>query len=196
MFFLLLKTVFELIDFGAFWCFCHFFCLLVSRLPHPQNISHWGLFSPRETNKQKVAWGKIGCIRRVGHGGHSVFGLKMLNTQKSVGRCAPKSPKMKWTNALKESWKKFTEAELSLSKHHNNASWYTDTDEVLLRTLTQLGQSVLQVPALQKIIQGFGVLFSGYPLALPTLISLIFIYLFLSVRLFISPSVSNDSLPG
>ena len=35
-FFPLLKTVFELFDFEAFWCFCHFF---VSPLPHQQNVS-------------------------------------------------------------------------------------------------------------------------------------------------------------
>ena len=45
----LLKTVSELIDFDAFWCFCHFF--LVSPLPHGQNVSPWGLYSSRETRK-------------------------------------------------------------------------------------------------------------------------------------------------
>ena len=31
--------------------------------------------------------------------------LKLLNTQHDVGRCARKSPTMKWANALKESLK-------------------------------------------------------------------------------------------
>ena len=53
-FFSRLKTVSELIDFGAFWCFCHFF---VSSLPHWQDISLWGLFSPEETKKNSC-WGR------------------------------------------------------------------------------------------------------------------------------------------
>ena len=56
----------------------------------------------------------------MGHGGDVLFGQKLLNTQHSVGRCAHKSPIMKWANALKESSKKFTEVERSLSY---NASW-------------------------------------------------------------------------
>ena len=54
----------------------------------------------------------------MGQGGHAVFGQKLLNTQHSVGRCARKSHIMKWANALKESSKKFTEAQRSLSQHH------------------------------------------------------------------------------
>ena len=38
--------------------------------------------------------------RKVGHGGHAVLGQKLLNTQRGVGRCACKSPIMKWANAL------------------------------------------------------------------------------------------------
>ena len=48
-------------------------------------------------------------------GGHAIFGQKLLNTQHSVGRCAGKSPIMKWANALSLQ-KKFTEAEHSLSQ--------------------------------------------------------------------------------
>ena len=44
------------------------------------------------------------------------FGQKLLNTEHGVGRCACKSPIMKWANTLKESSKKFTEAEHSLSQ--------------------------------------------------------------------------------
>ena len=42
----------------------------------------------------------------MGHGVHAVFAQKLLNTQRGVGRCAHKSPIMKWANALKESSKK------------------------------------------------------------------------------------------
>ena len=45
-----------------------------------------------------------------------LFDQKLLNTQCSVGRCVCKSPTMKWENALKQSSKKFTEAEFSLSQ--------------------------------------------------------------------------------
>ena len=52
----------------------------------------------------------------VGHRGHAIFGQKLLTTQHGVGRCAPKSPIMKWVNVLKESFKKkCTETKRSLS---------------------------------------------------------------------------------
>ena len=35
-----------------------------------------------------------------------LFDQKLLNTQSSVGRCAPKAPVMKWAKALKESSEK------------------------------------------------------------------------------------------
>ena len=38
---------------------------------------------------------------------HAVFGQKLLNSQCSVGRCAHKSPIMKWANVFSK--KKFTE---------------------------------------------------------------------------------------
>ena len=59
------------------------------------------------------------------HGGHAIFGQKLLNTQHGVGRCACKSPLMKWANALKESSKKFTEAECSRSQQRQLLHWYT-----------------------------------------------------------------------
>ena len=46
---------------------------------------------------KKVAQDKIRLIGRVEHGGHAVFGQKLLNTQHRMGRCTPKSPVMKWT---------------------------------------------------------------------------------------------------
>ena len=90
MFFPLPKTVFELLDFNAFLCFCRFF---VSPLPHGQNVSLWGLFS---SGKQKVIWGKIEWIQRMGHRVHAGLGQKLLNTQNGVGRCTHKSLIIKW----------------------------------------------------------------------------------------------------
>ena len=55
---------------------------------------------------KKVAQDKIRLIGRVELGGHAVFGQKLLNTQCSVGRCARKSPIMKWASGLKESSEK------------------------------------------------------------------------------------------
>ena len=75
-------------------------------------------------NKKEVAWGKIRWIWRVGHEGHTVFGQKLLNTQCGVGRCARKSPIMKWANTWKESSKNFTEAERSLSQQRQPVHWY------------------------------------------------------------------------
>ena len=73
-------------------------------------------------------------------GGHAVFGQKLLNTQHGVGRCARKSPIMKWANMSKESSEKLTEAECSLSQQ---PSWCTDTDG-FLEHLPGGGKPVLQ----------------------------------------------------
>ena len=39
------------------------------------------------------------------HGSHAVFGQTLLNVQIGLGKCTPKSPIVKWANALKESSK-------------------------------------------------------------------------------------------
>ena len=135
-----------------FWCLLVLLPFFVSPLPHWQNVSLWGLFSSRKT-KKIVTWGKIGWIQRVRHGGHAIFCQKWLNTQHSVGRCARKSPIMKWANTLKESSKKFTEAQTSAS--HNNASWYTDTDGFLDLSPSR-GSLYYKGPTLQKIIPFWG----------------------------------------
>ena len=121
----------------------------VSPLPHQQNISLWGHFSSKETTKQKkVAWDATGWIGRVRYGGHAIFGQKLLNTQCSVGRCARKSPIMKWANALKESSKNSL---MLNTASHNNASWCTDTDGFLEYSPSR-GSLYYKGPALQKII--------------------------------------------
>ena len=88
---------------------------------------------------------------RVGHGGHAVSGQKRLTTQRSVGRYARKSPIIKWANVLKESPKKFSEPERSLSQQCQLI--HTDTDG-LLEHSPSAGSLFYKGPALQKIIPG------------------------------------------
>ena len=102
-FFPLLKTGFELIHFDAFQCLCHF---LVHLFYTGKMIPFKDFFFIRG-NKIKGTLGETGGIGRVGHGGHAVFGQKLLNTQCGVSRCAHESPIVKWANTLKESSKNF-----------------------------------------------------------------------------------------
>ena len=96
---------------NSFWT-CWFWCLLVlllffvSPLPYQQNSFLWGLFSSMAT-KNKVTWGEIGWIGRVRHGGHAIFGQKVVSSQCGMGRCVHKSPIVKWSNVLRESSKNF-----------------------------------------------------------------------------------------
>ena len=50
-----------------------------------------------------LIWTYITNIFYLEHEDHAVFGQKLLNTQHGVGRCAHKSPIMKWANVMKES---------------------------------------------------------------------------------------------
>ena len=60
-------------------------------------------------------------------GAQAVFGQKLLNTQCGAGRCAHKSPIIKWANVLS-----LQKNSLKLNvASHNNTSWYTDTDGFL-----------------------------------------------------------------
>ena len=104
-FFLLLKTVFEFVNFNAFYCFCQFLFHLVHI---SKGFPLMTLFSKTKQNKTKATWGNIRQIERVGHGRYVVFGQKLLNTHHGVGRsmCPHKSPIMKWANMLKESSEK------------------------------------------------------------------------------------------
>ena len=77
-------------------------------------------------NKKKSCLGKIEWIGRMGHGAHAVFGKKLLNTQCSVGRCACKSPIMKWMGKRIETVFKRNSLKPGAASH-NNTSWYTDT---------------------------------------------------------------------
>ena len=60
----------------------------------------------------------------VGHRSHAVFGQKLLNIQHGVGRCAPKSPIIKWANMCNETLKKKKKNSLKMNAaSHNNANW-------------------------------------------------------------------------
>ena len=121
-----------------FWCLLVLLLFFVSPLPHQQHNSLWGLFSLRETSKGHLG-GNL-WIRRKGYGGHAVLGPKLLNTQCNVGRCARKSPILKWANSLKESSNKFTEANRILSQQCLLVHCY----RLVPRILTQQGKPVLQ----------------------------------------------------
>ena len=133
-----------------FWCLLVLLPFFVSPLPHQQNISPWGLFFS-QGNKNKVTQGEVRWIGRVGHRGHAAFGQKLLNTQCGVGRCARKSPTMKWANRVKV-FKKHSLQPYAAS--HNNAIWYADTDRFLQHSPN--GEHLYyKGPALQKIIPVF-----------------------------------------
>ena len=74
--------------------------------------------------KQRKSYsGDIGWIGRVGHRGHAIFGQKLPNTQRDVGRCVLNLPSRNG-QMPSESSKKFTEAKCSLSQHHQLVYWY------------------------------------------------------------------------
>ena len=135
-FFPRLKTVFELIDFYAFYVSA-LFCFTSSTLA---NISLWRLFSSRETKKSCSGQVRLG---KQGGWGTGVMQLLLRNCW-TLGEV--------WAGALvnhptwngqthwKSLQKKFTEAERSLSQHCQLVHWY----RWVLRTLTQPGKPVLQ----------------------------------------------------
>ena len=53
---------------------------------------------------------------------------KMLNTQRGAGRCAHKSPIMKWANVLKILKQNSLRPKAT---SHNKGNWYTDADGFL-----------------------------------------------------------------
>ena len=79
------------------------------------------------------------------------LGQKLLNTLCSVGRCAYISPIMKWANELKESLKKFTEVECSLSQQLQLVHWNTG----FLEHSPTGGRLYYKGPTLQNVILGF-----------------------------------------
>ena len=96
-----------LMPFSASAIFCSTYSTLAKRF----SLS---TFSYGETTTKKVTWGEIGWIGSVGHGVHVIFGQKLMNTQCGVGKCACKSPTIKWANVLEKSFKKSAEGKLSM----------------------------------------------------------------------------------
>ena len=105
LFFPMLKTVFELIDFDTFLCFCHFFSFISS------TSAKWFSLGAFLSTQRKIGW-----IGKVKHGVHGDFVQKLVNIQHGVGRGTHQSPIMKWENTLNVKKKKITEAECSLSQ--------------------------------------------------------------------------------
>ena len=105
-----------------FWFLLVFLPFFVSHLPHRQNVSLWETFSSREP--KKITMNEVEWIGKVGHGGHGIFGPRLLNTRCGVGRCAPKSPIIKWAMCWIFKTKIFTEAKCSLSQQCQLVHWY------------------------------------------------------------------------
>ena len=139
-----LRAVFECVDVDAFPCSC---CWCVT-LPTSTNIPLGELFSSGVTNK--LARGQDQRNREGGAQDHAVLGQKLLNMQRSVGRCAPQSPIMKWANALRLQKNSLKPNAAS----HNNASWCTDTDGSPEHSPSG-GSLFYKGPALQKTILFF-----------------------------------------
>ena len=85
-----------------FWCLLVFLDIFfASPLPHQQNVSLLGLFSSKETKESVLGQKQVN--REGGAQGSYHFRQKLVNTQRSVGRCrcAHKSPIRKRANALR-----------------------------------------------------------------------------------------------
>ena len=95
----------------SFWT-CRFWCLLVLLMFFCFTSSTLAKHFPLRTifiqgNKQtKSHSGQAQVNREGGAQGSYHFWWELLNTQRSAGRCAHKSPIMKWTNVMEESLKK------------------------------------------------------------------------------------------
>ena len=131
-----------------FWCLLVLWLFFVS----PLQAKHFPLrmfFHPWK--KKKSCLGRDSVNREGGAWGPCGLGQKLLNTQCSVGRCAPESPTMKWANTLEKSFKKCKEAKCSLSQQCQLV-YCTDG---FLEHPPSGGSLYYKGPTLQKIILGF-----------------------------------------
>ena len=129
---------------STFWTH-RYGCLLVLLLFFLFSLFYIGITCPFEDfshpgKQKKSCSGQDGVNGEGGARGSCRFWSRLLNTQRGVSRCAQKSPIMKWANVLKESSKKFTEAECSLSQQRQLVHWY----RWVPRTLTWQGKLALQ----------------------------------------------------
>ena len=91
-----------------FWCLLVLLPFFVSLLPHQENVSLWGVFFIQGNKKCYSGWD---WVNREGRTRESCrFKSKTAEHSVWCGKCACKSPIMKWANMLKESSKKLTEA--------------------------------------------------------------------------------------
>ena len=135
---------------NGFWTH-RFWCLLVLLrfLFHLFHISKIFPFEDflHQGKQTKVTQGKIWSTGRMRHRGHAVLGQTPLDTQHSVGRCAHKSPIMKWANVLNLQKKKSLKPNTA---SHSNASWCTGTNGFLEHSPTRGSLYVLKGARLPK----------------------------------------------
>ena len=110
-------------------------------------------FHPGKQKKKKSCLGQDWVTKEgEARGSCSFFGQKLMNTQRGVGRCAYKSPTMKWANSVKES---------SKTIHWSQTQPLTTTPAGTLFQMGSLnthlagGSLHSKGPALQKINLGF-----------------------------------------
>ena len=127
-----------------FWCFLVILQFLFHLFHISKTFPFQYFFSAGEIKKL------LRVKSRVGLGGDAVFCQK-LNTQHGVGRCAHKSPVMKWANALKETKK----ISLKLNTASHSTSWCTDTDGFLEHTPSRGSLYYKTIILFQKIILVF-----------------------------------------
>ena len=120
-FFPLLKTVFELINFDAFWCVCHFLFHLfhISKMFPFEDFIHLG----KQTTK-KATLNEMESIERVGP--FLVSGHFLWKTEHSVQWAGALINHPSWNGQTrwKSLHKKFTEAEGSFSQQRQLVHWY------------------------------------------------------------------------
>ena len=111
---------------NSFWT--HLFWYLVVLLKFLFHLFHIGkmffsgdFFDPGKQKKSLSRWDRVN--REGGAQGSCRFWSKSAEHSVRCGQFAPKSPIMKWANTLKESSKKFTEAEHSLSQQRLLVLW-------------------------------------------------------------------------
>ena len=108
-------------------------------------------------NKKRVPQVRSDEYRGWRHRGHAVFAQKLLNTQHCAGRCACKSPIMKWANTFRVFQKNSLEPNAAF---HTTTRPYTDTDGFLEHSPSG-GKPVLQRahPPEDMVILGSSLIF-------------------------------------
>ena len=135
-----------LMPFSASAIFCFTSFTLAKRFPL-RTFFIWG----DEKQTKKVTRDEIWWMGRVRPRGHAVFGQKLPTLSMMWAGELVSHPSWNGQTCWKRLQKKFTEAERSLSQHHQ---WCTDTDGFLEHSPGG-GSLYYKGPALQKIIPVF-----------------------------------------